>query len=815
MKQLHIHIIFLIICTGIFPFAKNSQAKDKTNPYGLSVQILQDADNIAEVTIHINVIKSGYSTPTKAKQIRLKSSSGEKIFHNVTLTPKPDNSGSSVVLHYDNKEKAKSIKVTIKINGKKEDIKLNGSGNVLLLPDVTVSNLKVKCSITEKQETTITAKISELNGETEASADISLLVGETAVSSSSITVKPGESEDVYFHTTFDTAGSYNVTVRIDNIQPEDYDQTNNSASSTARVSPAPQETLKLSDDLNYVFDINALPAVTITISTDEWNNQLLYYDSNPRHEEYSAADFEFEKDGETERMQGVGFRIRGNAYSGGGSRRRLEGEEGELHDPESPDWHRAHLKINFAEYDKDARFHGLRGINLKFFRLDDTYVREVYCLDLFKKFGVWTAPFSSYVRVYIKIQEDDTPAYFGVYCMVENIDKEFIQERFGKNNDEGYLWKCEYYADLTYANLDIGAIGVEDVSLNEEESYRPVYDLKTNKSALTTAKEQLIQFIEDLNSKDGDEFTNWIRSAMDVDIFLKHLAVNVLVGSVDDYWINTKNYYLYFDECGTVYFIPYDYDLTLGISYKLENSGTQDVMRWGAMNNSKPLVYRILSVQQFRDQYKSYLRELIDENNGYFDHDHSVNRIHAWHEMIADYIENDTDEMMILKDESPSGSNATFYRLLSGDASGAEPEANWFKTRSVFALKQIASDADWTSGTAPITAELYLMGSMNDWKTGAEYKFTNNNGLYTLEINLSENNYTFRIADASWNAHTNFGVPDHKRNLTTGKKHFLYSDYSDPLLANIEWFPGEAGVYLLEFDTTDSENLTLLATRVE
>ena len=917
MKKKHVMLVLLFLCVSIFLFAKNSYAKNKEQPYELSVQILQNADNIVDVTIDITVIKDGYAAPTTAKQIKLKSSSGEEIFKNVELTPNSNGSGSSVLLQYENTKNAESIKVTVKIKDGKETIKLKTVGEVLLLPDVavssidvygsiterqettitakiselngdteasagvsflvgytviertsitikpgeatdvafnttfdtagtytitihidnvqpedydltnnslstdvtvsypppdvTVSNINLKCSIAEKQETTITAEISELNGNTEATADVSLLIEEIIAGTSSVTVKPGETTEVSFNTTFDTAGTYNLTVSIDNVLPGDYDQTNNILSTTVTVSASPEETLALSEDLNYVFDINALPVITIAIGTDEWNNQLLYYDSNPRHEEYSTADFEFEKNGEIENMEGIGFRIRGGIYS----RIRLEGEEGELHDPEFPNWHRAHLKIDFTEYNKDARFRGLRGLNLRYFNGDDTYVREVYCFDLFKKFGVWTAPLSSYARVYIKIKEDDAPAYYGVYSMVENIDKEFIQERFGKDNDEGYLWKCRNPADLTYFNLDTDKIGVEDISLNEEESYRPHYDLKTNKSDLETAKEQLIRFIEDLNAKEGDEFVDWIQSAMDVTLFLRFLAVNVLVGSWDDHWLNANNYYLYFDESGKLYFIPYDYDRTLGISYLLENTGTQDVMKWGTMNNSRPLVYKILSVQQFRDQYKTYLQELMNESNNYFNYDHSVCRINEWQGMIAGYIENDTYEMMEIIDQPPDWSNAIFYRLLSGDDSGAEPEANWFKTRSAFTLEQIAVDADWTPGVAPITAELYLAGSMNDWAAGAEYKFTNTDGLYTLEVSLSAGNYTFRIADASLNEHTNFGAPDYRRNLTTGKKHYLYSDYTDPLLADIEWTLDEAGTYRMEFDTTDSENPTLLVTRVE
>ncbi|MCF6147175.1 MAG: hypothetical protein E3K37_00775 [Candidatus Kuenenia sp.] len=63
--------------------------------------------------------------------------------------------------------------------------------------------------------------------------------------------------------------------------------------------------------------------------------------------------------------------------------------------------------------------------------------------------------------------------------------------------------------------------------------------------------------------------------------------------------------------------------------------------------------------------------------------------------------------------------------------------------------------------------------------------------------------------------HTNFGVPNYRKSLTTGKKHYLYSDYSDPILADIEWSAGEAGMYHFEFDATDSENPTLLVTLLE
>lgn len=59
--------------------------------------------------------------------------------------------------------------------------------------------------------------------------------------------------------------------------------------------------------------------------------------------------------------------------------------------------------------------------------------------------------------------------------------------------------------------------------------------------------------------------------------FLKTYAIrNVTVGMWDDYWSNSNNYYFYFDAAGKFYFIPYDYDNTLGTSLLMANSGIQD-----------------------------------------------------------------------------------------------------------------------------------------------------------------------------------------------------------------------------------------------
>ena len=95
--------------------------------------------------------------------------------------------------------------------------------------------------------------------------------------------------------------------------------------------------------------------------------------------------------------------------------------------------------------------------------------------------------------------------------------------------------------------------------------------------------------MQKLNSKSGQDLHDWLGEVIDIPLFLKTYAVNVTVGMWDDYWNNGNNYYMYFNASGTsgykFYFIPYDYDNTLGTSQnvcRIEDSGTCTPLKWGS-----------------------------------------------------------------------------------------------------------------------------------------------------------------------------------------------------------------------------------------
>lgn len=403
-----------------------------------------------------------------------------------------------------------------------------------------------------------------------------------------------------------------------------------------------------------MIDINNLPTLTLSTSTEQWNVLLQNFDLNAHNEEYVSGDFKFENNGKVEQLQNVGYRLRGNT-----SRRRPEGKTGQVHNAVKPDYNHVHFALKFDKFSKTNAIDRVQKLNLKWFKDDAMYVREVFCYDLFKRFGVWTAPLSSYCKLNLKIKEDASTVYYGVYQMNEPVDEAYVARRSKKFNDtKGFLWKASWGADLV--NADRNRMGVENITLTS--TYEPVYDLKTNTKNLEQAKNQLVTFIRNLNSKNGDDFKQWIAQNTDVELLLKTCAVNVVCGMWDDYWNNSNNFYFYFDSNAKFYFIPYDYDNTLGTSLLMKDAGKQNPLKWGKSSN--PLFEKIIAIPEYRTLYVKYLNELIDANNDLFHYTKATARIEKWHRMIENDIENDTGDDMVIKDVPASWGDIPSYRLL-------------------------------------------------------------------------------------------------------------------------------------------------------
>lgn len=412
----------------------------------------------------------------------------------------------------------------------------------------------------------------------------------------------------------------------------------------------------------YLWDESIIPEITVSMTVDEWNRLLKRYDEFSHNVDYFHADFTYRKGNEVFEIEDGGIRLRGNT-----SRRRPEGNGGQEHDAVNPDWHHCHFGINFRKFHKDDEhtIKGIRKVNLKWFKDDPCYVRELFCYDLFRRYGIWTAAHDIYCRLWLKIG-DSEPAYYGVYQMIEPIDDEFIERRvdgmFG--NDKGFLWKCGYAdgpADLN------GLDGSWSIDLDNGVNY--TYEFKGDEEDYDAAKEQLEDFILKLQGKGEESFYNWIKTVCDVEFLLKTYAVNVAVGMCDDHWNNGNNFYLYFNSKDKfdyqLFFLPYDYDNTLGTSWHIgvtSDPGRQDPYNWG---DTGLLMERLMRFDEFRKIYRDALQELVDPEKGLMDTDASMARIKAWQERISPYVSNDTGEDMSIYDKAADWGNLHDYKLMT------------------------------------------------------------------------------------------------------------------------------------------------------
>lgn len=466
------------------------------------------------------------------------------------------------------------------------------------------------------------------------------------------------------------------------------------------INPLISKTTSVSQD--FIFNVESVGITTINIRRSEWNKMLSYFDYFYKNENNVIAEsYEYEKDGKKWKLNTVGLRLRGNT-----SRYRPQGKDTPSdetgHYQMNGDWNKdyynyaatcpdddyrqSHFKIDFEPYDDDDRKMSdcMKGVALK--RTDSYFSKEIFCYNLFHQYGIWTAPRASRTKVYINFIEDlengkavedtskcsVTKIDFGVYEMFEEVNKQSLKGRMSKKgnnsaatawaNNEGDLWKCSG-GDLTATSNKPSNFGCEDIKIINADKpksqwswiwHNPCYDLKTNKSNVSSASSKFQNFLTELNNlSNKDKFSHegiearkaFYEKWFDVDFFIKTYAVNILVGMDDDYWGNANNYYLYFDNgtggTGKCYLIPFDYDNTLGASITGDKVSLNP-LAWGAdnmgTNRNRPLLDRFLEVPEYVTKFKKALLEVSSQDpDSPWNKDNCIALWNRWKNQVEPY----------------------------------------------------------------------------------------------------------------------------------------------------------------------------------
>ena len=503
----------------------------------------------------------------------------------------------------------------------------------------------------------------------------------TSMAENTVFVSPGTQK---YEFEVETGKEYSFTIKAVDTSGNKTNGITKSSKLMDVIEPVPFATR--TENLDFIFGTDAVAEITLTIDRSEWNTLLENYDTNPKNEDCIHADFKMTKGEYTWQAEDIGMRLRGNTS-------RIRPQQGD-------NYYQAHFKIDFEEWIEDdtieeGKLAGcMKGIILKRFKDDPTYVREVFGYNFFRNNGIWTAPRAGYTRLFINIVEDGgetTELDYGVYAMIEEINKQFLKERseitpeIGTkfNGNKGNLWKCCWQSSngpSMATDFDAyRSFGVEEIFLDEAKSMRYDYDLKTNKDDLISARDEFIDFIYKLNELSTvEEIKAFYTKKMDVDLFLKTYACNVLLGMDDDYWNNKNNYYFYFDKKGKCYFIPYDYDNILGTNC-FDDTATENPIEWGRASVKAPLIEKLLSVPEYKQMYVDYLLELSEESSFV---EGSQSEIRGLQALVENDVRSDNltyydTSKDIFDDTAPWCSNYGKYQLLSGDE-----QTNYFKAKA-------------------------------------------------------------------------------------------------------------------------------------
>lgn len=281
------------------------------------------------------------------------------------------------------------------------------------------------------------------------------------------------------------------------------------------------------------------------------------------------------------------------------------------------------LKINFGKYIKKQKLNGLKTINLNNAFKDPTFMREKLYLDFMRSEGL-PVPRSTYANVYVNDE------LFGLYVLVEEINKGFVKRNFG--NKSGAFFKGEPNASLLY---------IGDNQLDYERSYKIKSDDRKDYQVL-------MNFIKTLDGcvKMDQAALKYIEAVFDVYECIKVFAITSLFMNVDAMnLLHRHNYYLYkstFDH--QFKWIPYDGNYAFcAFSSKFTMHEAENLSVY-FMNDryENTLMKTVFGIKKYRDFYTNYIKELLNEK---FTTDYLEHKIDRLSIVLRKHVYQDTMKM--------------------------------------------------------------------------------------------------------------------------------------------------------------------------
>jgi hypothetical protein len=254
------------------------------------------------------------------------------------------------------------------------------------------------------------------------------------------------------------------------------------------------------------------------------------------------------------------------------------------------------FKVDLNKHQKKQSIAGVDELNFVNAIPDFSYVRDAMAQRVFREFGV-IAPRTAYAYLSVAVEGKWKNRPLGLYCMIENIDKDFAEDRFGSK-------KVPIFKPVTYDLFqDLG---------REWNDYAQIYDLKTEATA--EQFQRVIDFARFATESSNEDFAQRVGEYLDLEEFAGFVAGHALLSSYDGFFANGQNFYVYLDPRSNKFgFISWDQDHSWGeFGYIGTAEEREQASIWEPWVYDFHFLKKVMKVPAFRDAYKRKLEQALE-----------------------------------------------------------------------------------------------------------------------------------------------------------------------------------------------------------
>ncbi|MCL2888965.1 MAG: CotH kinase family protein [Eggerthellaceae bacterium] len=406
------------------------------------------------------------------------------------------------------------------------------------------------------------------------------------------------------------------------------------AATSASLSLAPTSTSTSTKTMEYEKRLFGDTIISLEIQVDKGDWQSLLNRASSK--EWIAADLVING----ELFSTVGVRTKGNSS---------------LSQVVQSNSDRYSLQIQFNKYVKGQTYYGLDTFCINNIMGDATYMKDYLSYEIMRFIGV-EAPLTNFANVTVNGE------HYGFFIAIERYDKAYlgrvndslsgqlynVKIQMGqRENFEGMWQDVENRQPGQQGNrapgggggMNFGGSGGGSLIYtdNKISSYSAIFSNAVFSSATEKDMQRVITAIENLNV--GTDLEKYF----DVDAILRYFAAHTVVVNLDSYSSNMQqNYYIY-ERDGKISILPWDYNLAFG---GFQSGDASSVVNFpidtpvsGVSMEERPLLNKLLEVDEYRERYHEYLRIIVEE---YFESGLFEKTIYELDAKINEYVRNDS-----------------------------------------------------------------------------------------------------------------------------------------------------------------------------